>query len=47
MDVVLQSHQEVARFNAVCDICHTRYVLFKRSLVFLPGKELLNSFPQV
>ena len=24
MDVVLQSHQEVARFNAVCDICHTR-----------------------
>ncbi|KAI0803075.1 hypothetical protein BC629DRAFT_1591169 [Irpex lacteus] len=24
MDVVLQSHQEVARFHAVCDICHTR-----------------------
>ncbi|KAI0085611.1 hypothetical protein BDY19DRAFT_964785 [Irpex rosettiformis] len=24
MDVVLQSHQETARFNAVCDICHTR-----------------------
>lgn len=25
MDVVLQSHQEVARSNAVCGICHTRY----------------------
>ncbi|KAI0690671.1 hypothetical protein BC835DRAFT_1417615 [Cytidiella melzeri] len=24
MDVVLQSHQEVARFNAVCEVCHTR-----------------------
>jgi len=24
MDVVLQSHQEAARFKSVCDICHTR-----------------------
>lgn len=26
MDVALQSHQEVARSKAVCDVCHTRYV---------------------
>ena len=25
MDVVLQSHQEIARAKSVCEICHTRY----------------------
>lgn len=25
MDVVLQSHQEIARSKSVCEICHTRY----------------------
>ena len=26
MDIVLQSHQEIARNRAICDICHTRCV---------------------
>ena len=26
LDVVLQSHQELARSKAICNICHTRYV---------------------
>ena len=26
MDVVQQSHKEIARARTVCDICHTRYV---------------------
>lgn len=27
MDVVQESHMEIARSRAVCDICHTRCVL--------------------
>lgn len=27
MDVVQESHQEIARSRAVCDVCHTRSVL--------------------
>ena len=27
LDVVLQSHQELARSKAVCTVCHTRWVL--------------------
>ena len=27
MDIVLQSHQEIARAKSVCEICHTRYAI--------------------
>lgn len=40
MDVVLQSHQEIARSVAVCDICHTRYAATHPAAVSFPTERL-------
>ena len=36
MDVVQQSHKEIARARAVCDVCHTRCVFGPRCSLFCP-----------
>ena len=44
MDVVQQSHKEIARARAVCDVCHTRCVRAVLPALSLPPHR---AFPRV